>query len=511
MPIPVVTQPATPRTIAQGVAIPSLPISATNSPTSYAAAPLPAGISIDTETGVITGTPISAGLVSTSITATNGDGTSAPVTLVWNVQASPVGAGEWNDLELDFDLVTREVTIPGVTPRDDGRIFPVARGDKFALLVGFKKWGVLRDISPGEEVVAVKCALKEFEPEGLLELAGGLPTKVGSADTTRYRIPLRLSPQNWGVLADYEDDAGTRLLATSEIEVTVGAVPLLYLESDAETGFAIQGNVSTPIEKTLTYTGLPTTAGPIEYRLTLALVVAGRASQTITLTRDFSLSYDAPDWTISEIAGTDTGTGAADGTKWRATLENASLVGTATGITVVAEVTTSADTTFAYPYIDLSTGLSMASPYDSSSQVFVAGSLELWDGDTITMDEFSSTNIGTWNPTGTYDNAAAFAAALEAGWETASGASDVVSVTYIPNFGQPIFRVSLTGSAVTHIRGFDASPTTFEAVVTDIETGTPTTATVTGTIEQLQDPDDLPQRMTSLPFRVEVVRDQVPD
>jgi hypothetical protein len=353
--------------------------------------------------------------------------------------------------------------------------------------------------------------MKEFEPEGLLELAGGVPTKVGSDDTARYRIPLRLSPQNWGVLADYEDDAGTALLAATEIEVTVGEIPDFYLETDSETGFALAGNVSTPIEKTLTYTGLPTVAGPVNYRLTLALVVSGRASQNVTLTRDFELSYDAPDWTISAITGTDTGTGSLDGSAWRATLENASLTGTATGITVVAEVTTTADTTFPYPYIDLSTGLTMAADYDDDAQIFVAGSLELWDGDNITMDEFSSTNIGTWNPSGDYANAAAFIAALEAGWETASGVADIVSVELLTAAANPVFRVFLSGSPVTHVRGFSASPTEFQAVVLDVETGVSTTATVTGTIEQLEDPAALPQRMTSLPFRVEVVRDQVPD
>ncbi|MQP24441.1 choice-of-anchor D domain-containing protein [Flavobacterium sp. LMO8] len=49
-------------------------ITATNSPTSYNATGLPAGLSIDTATGIITGTPTVAGSFNITITATNGIG-----------------------------------------------------------------------------------------------------------------------------------------------------------------------------------------------------------------------------------------------------------------------------------------------------------------------------------------------------------------------------------------------------------------------------------------------------
>ena len=225
MPIPVITAPATPRTIAQGVAIPTLSISATNTPTSYAATPLPAGITIDTTTGAITGTPTAAGITTTSITATNGDGASAAVSLVWNVQASPVGGGLWSDLELDFNLTTRVVTIPGVTTEEGEPLFRVGRGDAFSLLVGATKYGVLQDLKPGSEVLAVECALKELEPDSVITLAGGVPTKVGSNDTTRFRIPIEFAYDEWtGVLGDYEGDTKTSLLAPTEISITVDLI-----------------------------------------------------------------------------------------------------------------------------------------------------------------------------------------------------------------------------------------------------------------------------------------------
>lgn len=63
-------------------------IQANNSPTSYGASGLPAGLSINTTTGVISGTPTTPGSYTVGLTASNatGDGTA---TLTINVQANP--------------------------------------------------------------------------------------------------------------------------------------------------------------------------------------------------------------------------------------------------------------------------------------------------------------------------------------------------------------------------------------------------------------------------------------
>jgi hypothetical protein len=66
-------------------------ITATNSPTSYGAAGLPSGLSINTTTGVISGTPTTSGIFNVTITATNAGGTNAPFTLSLTVtQPKPV-------------------------------------------------------------------------------------------------------------------------------------------------------------------------------------------------------------------------------------------------------------------------------------------------------------------------------------------------------------------------------------------------------------------------------------
>jgi hypothetical protein len=87
---PTITSALT-RSATVGTAISSYTITATNSPTSYNATSLPAGLSVNTSTGVISGTPTTAGTVNTTISATNAGGTGS-ATLVFTISAAPVSA-----------------------------------------------------------------------------------------------------------------------------------------------------------------------------------------------------------------------------------------------------------------------------------------------------------------------------------------------------------------------------------------------------------------------------------
>jgi hypothetical protein len=72
-----------------GVAF-SYQIAATNSPTSYGATPLPAGLSLNATTGVISGTPTAAATTSVALTATNSGGTGAATLSIVIAASAPV-------------------------------------------------------------------------------------------------------------------------------------------------------------------------------------------------------------------------------------------------------------------------------------------------------------------------------------------------------------------------------------------------------------------------------------
>src|SRR6266699_5517216 len=88
-PAPVITSPLT-ATGTVGTAF-SYQITATNCPASYNATPLPPVLSVNTSTGLISGTPTTAGVYSVTISATNAGGTgSATLTLTINNPPPPV-------------------------------------------------------------------------------------------------------------------------------------------------------------------------------------------------------------------------------------------------------------------------------------------------------------------------------------------------------------------------------------------------------------------------------------
>lgn len=83
---PVVTGGSTSGTV--GTAF-SYQIQATNSPTSYSASGLPSGLVLDTNTGVISGTPVSAGVSSVTIGASNSAGSDSKTLTITIASATP--------------------------------------------------------------------------------------------------------------------------------------------------------------------------------------------------------------------------------------------------------------------------------------------------------------------------------------------------------------------------------------------------------------------------------------
>lgn len=519
MPIPVVTQPTTPRTIAQGVAIPTLTLIATNAPTSWSAAPLPPGLSLDDEAGTITGTPTTAGLVETVIVATNGDGASASVSLVWNVQAQPVGAGNWDDLEVDFDLIERTVTIPGVTREAGAPLFSVARDDKFHLLVGARKFGVLRDIQPGEESIAVKLALKEFEPELVLTLAGGVPEKSGSGDSTRFRIPVWVDPARWtGTLADYEADAATVLPSVAELEIRVGDV---FYQQTKSTSFTLKGNMTgdygdNPVlNRTLVFDGLTDTE-ECSYTLTISLSVTGRTGQNVTIQQTMQIAFVGGLWTVTDVAGTASAIGAADGDNWRVNVTITDIEGDANSVDVDVSIETSEDEGVLYAYdLDFAyfgppyAGLSFLTGPELPFSLDRSPYLHLHDGDEDPLGYSQLNNIsgGSWS----YDDLDDFVATLTGRWNDLTenyAPSDIVSVEAI---SESVLRVWVRADASVRFATLHSS---FEGLA---ELNAPSVipgegisapATLTGVLVQTT---GVPPSRYTAQFKVAVMRDMVSD
>src|ERR1019366_6970606 len=87
--VPVITN--NPLTAAGTVGTPfSFTITASGTPTSYAAISLPDGLVLDIGSGAITGTPTAAGVTFVTLTATSASGTSSPVTLTITIAAAAV-------------------------------------------------------------------------------------------------------------------------------------------------------------------------------------------------------------------------------------------------------------------------------------------------------------------------------------------------------------------------------------------------------------------------------------
>ncbi|WP_075089550.1 Ig domain-containing protein [Verrucomicrobium spinosum] len=172
---------------------------------------LPAGLAINGTTGRISGAATEAGVYVVTLTATNGDGTSAPLFLAVGIETSEYNADAF--VEVDVNLLTGAVSLPGGNFSATAVLFG-KKGDWLMLSVGFRKGNVLQDL----EISALSYALKEYDPEQLLVQSDGDFEKVGSYESTRYRILVHLDPDALaGVLSNYEGDKATNFAGVSEL------------------------------------------------------------------------------------------------------------------------------------------------------------------------------------------------------------------------------------------------------------------------------------------------------
>lgn len=430
MPAPIITAPVSPRVIAINKAIPTLSIQATNSPTAYAAAPLPSGISIDPMTGRITGTPSAVGTTTTMIIAANALGESEPAFIIWEVKDAAVGAGLRNDLELDFDLVTREVTIPKVGKQEDDAVITLLTRDALNLLIGFKKWGQLRLVDAENKVARISFSLKEFEPEQIITLTQAVGTIVGSGDTTRYRIPLSITREQWSLLSSYEDDNQTSVRAVGSVELTLvpddGSDPdeiWRYNQTKTTSIPLIQAEIEPgDLAGTLVFTGIDTTKAPADFTLSMRLVVAGRPNQTLQLDRNFLGRWDGSTWSISELEGASVDSGSAE-LPWTATLQNLSLTGDSNSIDVAYQITTDGTRLVDFQWLLNSGGT------NEVGNLFIENSLVNFGQKTLYLKDENGDLVGSYTfAVDAEGTPAQFFAAFETAWDTITGTTGQIDI-----------------------------------------------------------------------------------
>jgi len=335
---------------------------ATNSPTSWSATGLPSGVSINTSTGLISGTPTTRGVALASIVATNGSGDSEALLVPFSVRGSAGISQDPADqlaLIMDFDLTTNEISIPGIDPpaaigveelatetattRIKREMMRVKSGEVFPILVGFKRDGVLQDINANR----IELSARENEPEQSYEITqdSTAVTKVGSGEDTRFRTSLFI-PEDLleSVFSNFEDDNGTQAGLLAEISAAISTTAFDWTtEQKTSSSFNINGGSSDRVD-TFSFTGLPqATTGPTTYTAMCEIDFASVASssQDLVIPVDFDVEWNGASFDVTNVPSsiTVTGTEVDAGSHWIATLEVTDVSGTATGVDV--ELTTS--------------------------------------------------------------------------------------------------------------------------------------------------------------------------
>ncbi len=213
---------------------------ATNFPILWECSNLPAGLSINSVTGKISGAATSAGVFVCGLKASNGVGTSAP--LVLTIGIDPASAALTNSgYEVKINVQTREiefiapsggssqtvsktVTDAGSSTTTTGSQTVGATApnlfakitDSLLLWIAFQKDGVNLDLDIGSLAIAIK----EFNPDGRLVL-GNTWKKFGSGTGAYYGLYAAVSGADLAsALSNYESDSGTAFDGLADIQWT---------------------------------------------------------------------------------------------------------------------------------------------------------------------------------------------------------------------------------------------------------------------------------------------------
>lgn len=215
MSVPVIT-PVITSLPNDGIGIPwSYNLVATNTPTSWAVSGLRNGLSVDTSTGLISGTPTAAGHLNCRAVATNGSGDSAPMDFVIIIPGTGAydGPGVLVDVELS-DMSVRTGIVLAAGKDQAAPILYGVTGNTIQLAVGFVRNGALVPCS----IASLDLRLKEFEPDPRLLITTGDFDPIDTVNGPRYLMQVDLtSSMLLNVESNYEDDNETAYDALARI------------------------------------------------------------------------------------------------------------------------------------------------------------------------------------------------------------------------------------------------------------------------------------------------------
>jgi hypothetical protein len=337
--------------IASGVAY-SRTITATNTPTSYSASGLPAGLSMNTSTGAITGSPsaTSATAYTASVTASNGDGTSTAQSWLIVVLPSVVGvAANGFKIPVNLDLATRKISLPGVGSPQPAQRPPGAgdasaplgcwiEGERFTLSLGAQMAGVLQAVGMNR----IKVLWRPTGSDATIELHEDESdvTATGSGTTARYEVPVYIDPAKVrGALGDGENPSGERVTGYLQIVSASSLDASDFSYSSTQTIASL--TVSDTEAKTFTVPLDSTSATALAYQVLLTL---NNLPGAPSVTRNLTVSYGGGTYTIATNTGDTSDTGSEVGVGYfTPTLTATSVTATSTGLQIVGTATTTAN------------------------------------------------------------------------------------------------------------------------------------------------------------------------
>lgn len=200
---------------------------------------------------------------------------------------------------------------PVKNPRDDGTGPPklaVKNGDRFPVVIGFRRGGVLQDLA----ILALRLGVKEFMPDRRVSFLEPGLVKLGSGTSARYKAVLHVRPEDFRfILSNYANDRDYYTDVFAEFEVE--AVDLGISEGDALLDNTAMDAVSLGEgqngDSGFLFEGLPKEPGvTYNYAVTSKVTISSHPSQNVELNAALEVSWNGSEY-VASLSGTLTGQG----------------------------------------------------------------------------------------------------------------------------------------------------------------------------------------------------------